>query len=58
MGINLANNILKSEVVKKNLMMQNEGICDGEDVDYPSKTNILGELQINDGVLKLNEKKK
>ena len=39
-------------------MIQNERLVGYEDFDFASKTNIIGELQNDDGVLRLNDKKK
>ena len=56
----LSSSLLKSDHVKdnSNSMIHNERLVDGEEVDFASKTNIIGELQNNDGILKLNENKK
>ena len=54
----LVDNLLKNEIVKKNNQMKNDGLIDAEDVDYPSKANIIGEILNNDGILKLNENRK
>ena len=50
----LVDNTLKNEVVQKNSPVQNEGLGDYYDVDFQSKANIIGELQNNDAILKLN----
>ena len=53
-SIKLNDIFLKNEAAKKNSLIQ----IDGEDADFPSKTNIIGELQNIHDILKLNKNKK
>ena len=56
-NIKLINSCLKNELDQKISLIQKKGLDDGDDVNFQSKDQIIGELQNNDGALKLNEKK-
>ena len=57
-NIQLLNNFLTNELIKKNCNIQNEGLGDAEDPDFPSQASIIGEFKNKYDVLKLNKNKK